>query len=273
MDFTIVTPSYNYGRYISECLESVAVQEGVTLEHLVMDAQSSDNTADVVARYPHASLFREPDKGMSDAINKGFKLAKGNWVMWLNADDRLKPGALSTVKEWAESHPRSDILYGCWNFIDEVGSFKRRMTLFPYSQNMMLYVGCYIGSTSTFLRKSTVIDEGHHLSIDFKYVMDGEYYARLGHIGKTFTYIPHVLADFRLHGGNLSKRNYSDKSVGGWLALQKQFAETRAYRRSYGIRLFSDENLNTLTDAFLYLIYRALKPVMKLIYKFLHGPT
>ena len=64
MDFTIVTPSYNYAHYIRECLESVATQEGVTFEHLVMDAGSKDDTAEVVARFPHASCFQEPDKGM-----------------------------------------------------------------------------------------------------------------------------------------------------------------------------------------------------------------
>ena len=54
MDFSIVTASYNYGHYIGECLESVATQKGVTFEHLVMDAVSKDNTAEVTARFPHA---------------------------------------------------------------------------------------------------------------------------------------------------------------------------------------------------------------------------
>jgi glycosyltransferase involved in cell wall biosynthesis len=84
MDFTIVTASYNYGHYIGECLESVATQDGVTIEHLVMDAGSKDDTAAVVAGFPHASFFQEPDKGMTDGINKGFRRAKGRWVMWLN---------------------------------------------------------------------------------------------------------------------------------------------------------------------------------------------
>jgi len=62
IDVTIVTPSFNYGRYIADCLKSVASQEGVTLKHLVMDAGSTDNTRELVANYPHATFFQEPDE-------------------------------------------------------------------------------------------------------------------------------------------------------------------------------------------------------------------
>lgn len=266
VDFTIVTASYNYAHYIGECLKSVAEQEGVTFEHLVMDGGSTDATAEVVASFPHASFFQEPDRGMSDAINKGFRRARGKWVMWLNADDRLKPGALMAVKAWAEKHPAADVIYGCWNFIDADGLFQRRMTLFPYSQGMMLYLGCYIGSTATFFKRESVIGEGHLLNEEYRYVMDGEYYARLGSLGKRFCYLPRVLADFRWHGNNLSKRNYGTLDASGWLKLQKQFAESRAYRRAYGHVCAKDENFNALIDGVFYLFYRLLKPFLKLLH-------
>ncbi len=266
IDFTIVTASYNYARYIRDCLQSVAEQDGVTFEHLVMDGGSSDETADVVAAFPHASFFQEPDKGMSDAINKGFLKAKGKWVIWLNADDRLKPGSLKAAKEWAENHPTADVIYGGWNFIDADGNLRRRMTLFPYSQGMMLYLGCYIGSTSTFFKRESVINEGHLLNEEYRYVMDGEYYARLGSLGKRFSYLPRILADFRLHGNNLSKRNYGTLDACGWLRLQTQFAETRAYRRAYGHACSKDENINALIDGCFYLYYRLLKPLLKLVH-------
>jgi hypothetical protein len=75
-----------------------------------------------------------------------------------------------------------------------------------------------------------------------------------------------VLADFRLHGNNLSKRNYGTIDAKGWLKLQKQFAETRAYRRAYGHTISKDENIKTLIDGSLYLFYRILKPFLKLLY-------
>jgi len=267
MDFTIVTPSYQYGRYIGECLQSVAGQKGITFEHLVMDAGSQDDTAEVVARYPHASFFQEPDKGMSDGINKGFHRAKGKWVMWLNADDRLKPGALKAVKEFADQNPEADVIYGCWDFIDAAGSFQRRMTLFPFDKRMLIYYGCYIGSTSCFYRRAATIDQGHLLNIEFGYCMDGEYYARLASLGKRFQYLPRVLADFRLHEESISQGNLSCQDIGGILRLQRQFAEPRALRRLYGIKLFQDEALNSIIDGFLSYIFRFKKGILKTLHR------
>lgn len=267
MDFTIVTASYNYGHYIDECLNSVARQEGVTFEHLVMDAGSTDDTAAVVARHPHASFFQEPDKGMSDGINKGFRKAKGEWVMWLNADDRLKPGALREVKRFAESHPQTDVIYGAWDFIDADGRFQRRMGVFPFKRMILIHQGCYIGSTSCFYRRATTIDEGELLDIDFHLSMDGEYYARLASKGKRFAYLPCVLADFRLHGENTSQRNLEAKDISGLLQQQRQLAEPRTIRRAYGITLFQQDLFNGGVDCVLDIVLRLAKRILRTIHR------
>lgn len=267
MDFTIVTASYNYGRYIGECLESVANQKGVTLEHLVMDAGSKDDTAAVVSRFPHASFFQEPDKGMCDGINKGFRRAKGKWVMWLNADDKLKPGALLAVREFMESHDVADVIYGAWDFVDAEGKFERRMSLFPFRRLMLAHLGCYIGSTACFLKRESVIDKGFLLDLDFHVCMDGELYARLAAAGKRFAYFPHVLADFRRHGDNISLRNFELSGLHRILKVQRQYAEARSIRRFYGITLFKDDMFNEALDALLYLFFRIQKSVLKRLWK------
>jgi glycosyltransferase involved in cell wall biosynthesis len=266
MDFTIISPSYNYGRFIAECLQSVADQECITFEHLVMDAGSNDDTAEVVARFPHATFFQEPDKGMSDGINKGFLKAQGKWVMWLNADDRLRPGALKAVRDWAETHPSADVIYGCWNFVDADGAFIRRMSIFPFSRGMIANHGCYIASTSTFFRRETTIDQGHLLNIQFRAVMDGEYFCRLSEAGKHFEYIPQVLADFRLHDESISQSNLGKSDIDSVLAHQHQLAESRAIRRVYGVKLFKDEMLNGIVEGILYHLYRLKKGILRSIY-------
>lgn len=266
MDFTIVTPSFNYGRFIGDCLQSVALQDGVTFEHLVMDAGSVDDTKAVVARFPHASFFQEPDKGMTDGINKGFLRARGKWVMWLNADDIMKPGALKAVKECAAAHPEADVIFGCWNFVDAGGGFLRRMTVFPFNRGMIANHGCYIASTSTFFCRATTIDQGHLLNINFKSVMDGEYFCRLSAAGKRFIYLPRVLADFRLHDASISQRNLGRGDIDGVLAYQRQLAESRAIRRVYGIRLFRDEMLNGVVEGLVYHAYRFLKGFLRVIH-------
>jgi glycosyltransferase involved in cell wall biosynthesis len=267
MDFTIVTASYNYGRYIGECLDSVAAQEGATLEHLVMDAGSKDDTAEVVARYPHATFFQEPDKGMCDGINKGFLRAKGEWVIWLNADDRLKPGALAAVKDFAEKHPEADVIFGAWDFVDADGKFERRMSLFPFRRLMLAHLGCYIGSTACFLRRKTVIDEGFLLDLEYRICMDGELYARLAKAGKRFQYFPCVLADFRRHGENLSLRNFELSGIHRILKVQRQYAEARSIRRFYGINLLRDDMFNEALDALWYVFFRIQKGLLRALWR------
>ena len=267
IDFTIVTASYNYGQYIGECLKSVAEQAGVTLEHLVMDAGSKDETAEVVKGYPHATFFQEPDQGMSDGINKGFLKAKGRWVMWLNADDRLKPGALREVKAFADAHPAADVIFGCWDYIDKDGGFLRRMSLFPFRKGMLIQYGCYIGSTACFYRNETTIQEGYLLNENFHYCMDGEYYARLATSGKSFAYLPCVLADFRLHGESISQQHLKKSDINGVLHYKKQRAEPATIRRIYGVCQFRSDLINNVLDFPVMYFHRLLKPILKILHK------
>jgi len=265
IDFTIVTPSYNYHEYIGQMLDSVVAQDGVTYEHLIYDAGSTDGTLDIIRQYEHVVLTVEPDKGMSDAINKGFKGAKGKWVMWLNTDDRLKPGSLDAVRAFAQARPDADVIYGAWNFIDGEGNLQRTMPVFPFRKLMLAHYGCYIGSTSTFIRRKTVMDEGLFLNERFKCVMDGEYYNRLASLGKKFVYIPKVLADFRMHGENISQRHFGKDNIDDVLSLQLHFAESRAIKRCYGIMLFKSDHLNCVVDCILFYFFLLLKwPLKKL---------
>lgn len=263
IDFSIVTPSYNYSEYTREMLDSVVAQKDVTFEHIIYDAGSTDGTLDIIREFNHVDLTVEPDKGMTDAINKGFKRAKGKWVMWLNTDDRLKPGALAAVKNFAEQHRDADVIYGAWDFIDADGDFQRTMQVFPFQKLMLSQLGCYIGSTSTFLRRKTIMDEGILLNDRFKYVMDGEYYNRLAEMDKTFRCFPKILADFRIHGSNISQKHLKQKEINGVLDQQLQFAESRAIRRVYGITLFANDHLNSAVDCLLSYWFRVIKLILK----------
>jgi glycosyltransferase involved in cell wall biosynthesis len=264
-DFSIVTASYNYSEYIREMLDSVVTQEGVTYEHIIFDAGSTDGTLDVIREYEHVDLTVESDTGMTDAINKGFKKAKGKWVMWLNTDDRLKLGALAAVKQFIESKPEADLIYGAWDFIDGSGNYQRTMPVFPFQKLMLAHLGCYIGSTSTFIRRETVLDEGLFLNDRFECVMDGEYYNRLAAEGKTFVSFPKVLADFRMHGENISQKHFGKNNIDDVLSLQLHYAESRSIRRCYGITLFKSDHLNGAVDCLLFYAFRLLKLPLKLL--------
>ena len=265
MDFTIITPSLNYGRFLDDCLSSVANQSGVTLEHLVFDGGSTDNSAEVAARYPSVVWAQEADSGMSAAINKGFELAQGDWVIWLNADDRLKPGVLATIlTELKKSN--ADVVYGDYDFVDEAGNVIRQMKVPRWSAFVHIYHHCYVPSTAAFYRNSTVIGKGFRLREDFRYVMDGEFYARLDSIGKKFQHIPVSVADFRMHGGNASQRHLArTRDMDTILAAEFQHVESRAIRRAYGHSRFKDPYLEGLIDGLFSILARGVKAVLKLL--------
>jgi glycosyltransferase involved in cell wall biosynthesis len=265
MHFTIITPSLNYGRFLGDCMASVAAQDGVSLEHLVIDAGSSDDSPEVAARFPHVAWTQEPDKGMSDAINKGFARAKGDWVIWLNADDRLKPGALAAMLLLLE-RSKADVVYGDWDFVDESGDFLRRVKAPKWSIFAHVHHHCYVGSTAAFYRRSSVIAEGHRLREDFRYVMDGEFYARLAASGHRIGYCPVSLADFRIHGANRSHlHDGMTRDMEVIVKAERQHVESRAIRRAYGLTISADPYLNGLSDGVLYLAARCWKIVRKLV--------
>jgi GT2 family glycosyltransferase len=254
MKFSIVTPSLNQGRFIRDCIESVRTQAGVECEHLIVDAGSTDETIAVLKEFPHLQWTSEPDRGMSDGINKGFLKSTGDWVMWLNADDYLLPGTLSRVADFAARNPDAVIVYGDCQFVDESKKLIRRKREHPFDYGILLFYGCYIPSTSTFIRRS-VIQAGHLLDVNCRVCMDFEYYLRLHHAGCRFAYLPAALACFRWHETNTSsvqvqrrreerlqiQRRFLEQSRRGWLGSPTLLALLfRAYQLKRAVwRTFS----------------------------------
>jgi len=267
VDFTIITPNLNYGRFLSDCLASVAGQEGVTFEHLIFDGGSTDDSAAVAARFPHVRWTQGKDSGMSQAINRGFDAAQGDWVMWLNADDCLKPGVLAEMIAKLRGS-KADVVYGDFDFTDEAGKHLRTVHLPGWSPFVHVHHHCYIGSTAAFYRRSSVTAAGHRLREDFRYVMDGEFYARLHAAGLRFERVSTTVAEFRLHSGNASMRHLGKtRDVDVILRAERQHVESRAIRRAYGVTLFDDPYLNGLVDGVLWIAARGWKVALRTLGK------
>ena len=207
MKFSIITPSFNQGRFLADCIQSVLMQEGVEVEHIVTDAGSSDETISLLESYSHLKWKSEKDQGMSDGINKGFRQATGDWVMWLNCDDYLLPGALSKVAEFIKCHPDVDVVHGDCIYVTEDKTPMRRKFDTPVDEWDFLFVGCCIPSTSTFYRRE-IIDRGHLLDVDYRNCMDWEYYLRLHRLGYHFGYVSEALASFRWHEDSTTQKNW-----------------------------------------------------------------
>jgi GT2 family glycosyltransferase len=167
----------------------------------------------------------EPDKGMSDGINKGFRKATGDWVMWLNCDDYLLPGALAKVAKFIETHPNTDVVHGDCIYVNEDKTPIRRKLDTSVDEWDLLFVGCCIPSTSTVYRRE-IIDAGHLLDLRFRNCMDWEYYLRLIRLGYRYGYLPEALAGFRWYDESTTKKNWQ-RMIDEGLLCQREHIRSR----------------------------------------------
>lgn len=231
MKFSVITPSLNQGRFIRDCIESVHAQAEVEVEHIVVDACSTDETVAILKSYPHVQWTSEPDRGQTDAINKGFRRASGDWLMWLNADDYLLPRAFAKVAQFAQAHSEADVIYGDSDFVDEQGNIVGRKREGDFSYWMLLFYGTFIPSTATFYRRK-LIDDGYLLDASQKVAMDLEYYLRLAQAGFRFEHLPQPLACFRWHEANVSSVYYT-RGHQEFRALQRHYLGLRRLQWLY----------------------------------------
>lgn len=253
MKFSIITPSYNQGKYIQDCISSVSEQaaSNITIEHIVIDAVSTDQTVEILKASPNLTWTSEPDGGQTDAINKGFERATGEWLMWLNADDFLLPGALEQIYKFSLKNPTADMIYGDCQFVDESKRFIRHKREHSFDFGVLLYYGCYIPSTSTFINQR-IFKQGLHLDPSFKVCMDFDYYIRIAESSFSIKYIPSVLASFRWHDSNISSLYLERRK-------EERFRVQQRTLQNMGRRFFMDRR----SLRYLYQLYRLKRFYLK----------
>ena len=177
MKISIITPSYNQSQFIQKCIDSVRAQQGVEIEHIILDNCSTDETANCLERYRDdpqgvdVKIIVEQDNGQTTAINRGFQMASGDIVCWLNTDEYYYSNTLSVVVDYFQSYPEIDVFFGDFDYVDEQGNLLKKRKAFGFSESMLLYYGCYIPSCSTFIRRK-VIDDGQILDESFRVTMN-----------------------------------------------------------------------------------------------------
>ena len=228
LKISIVTPSFNQCNFIEECLRSVKAQKCSAVEHIVADGLSTDGSLEILQRYSEQSSYdhlrwvSEPDQGQSDALNKGFRMATGDIVGWLNSDDRYRPKCFKAVIEAFDKNPDVDVLYGDYTWIDERGRVLQVRREIEFSQFVLSYHRVlYIHSTATFFRRR-IFDEGNFIDLQYHYSMDYEFFLRLAQKGYRFKHAPGLLADFRWHPNSKTAAH-----------PEKQLAEHDAIATSY----------------------------------------
>lgn len=176
---SIITPSLNQGRFIRQTIESVLSQDYPRLEYLVMDGGSTDETLDILRGYSTRLIWRSaPDLGQADAVNSGFRLAKGEILGWLNSDDTYQPGAVSAAVEHLTAHPETAVVYGDAHYIDERNEV---IGIYPTEDFDLdrLAQACLICQPAAFCRRSAIEAIGG-LDATLQYCMDYDLWIRLG---------------------------------------------------------------------------------------------
>jgi glycosyltransferase involved in cell wall biosynthesis len=200
--FSVVTPSLNQASFLEENIKSVLAQHYLPFEHLIIDGGSMDATADIVRRYPHLQWRSEPDRGQAHALNKGFALATGEIIGWLNADDYYLPGALRAVAPLFDD-PGVMVVYGGGLEVDARGKFLREIIPRGISTDEFIkfWHWGYDYIQPAFFFRRAVFEKVGMLDETLRYTMDHEFFIRLG-LQYPLTRITTQLAAFRLHSAS-----------------------------------------------------------------------
>ena len=197
---SLVTPSFNQGSFLEETILSVLKQGYPNLEYIVVDGGSSDNSIEIIHKYEKSlSVWvSEKDDGQADAINKGFALATGELLCWLNSDDVLYPNSLFEIASQFIKDPHLDLVYGDVDFGVSTSEIERKICGRPFDfLRMFRQLEVPIPQQGSVWRRSA-FDRVGGLASQWQVVLDRDFFIRLADQGKLL-YVPATLGLFRNH--------------------------------------------------------------------------
>ena len=222
--FSIVTPSFNQGKFIAETIESLMAQDYPYLEHIVIDGGSTDQTFSILKRYPHLIVVSEPDRGQAEAINKGFRLATGEIWGFLNSDDTLLPGALRRVAQEIEPGLDRHIVMGRCRFIDEKGDFtgiEHPSHFESHRRILAIWKGYTIPQPAVFWtpevwKSCGLMNENLHFGLDY------DLFCRFSQKYR-FHFVDEILATYRLHPESKTEHQSDKERLEDSIRISRQY--------------------------------------------------
>lgn len=242
---SIITPSFNQGKYLEETLLSILNQNYPNLEYIIIDGGSTDESVEIIKKYEEhlAYWVSEPDEGQTHAINKGFRKATGDLVAWMNSDDVYFEKAFDHVsKAFNQTDGKFDVYFGDKANVDEEGKLIREYLYPPFSGWGIMYTTNMNISNQSAFWKRELFDSLGYLDEEIQFAMDYEFFLRLYMKGATFYKIPELLGALRMYSENKS----SDEK---WLKIK--FQNIKDIKKSYDIE-------KSLLKKYMYYVYKGL---------------
>lgn len=250
---TIITPNYNLADYLEATIQSVLQQGYPNLEYIIIDGGSTDGSLEIIQKYEaHLAYWcSEADRGLYDALQKGFEKSTGTIMGWLNSDDLLLPGALSIVNELFQQFHSVEWLTGLPTSIDRKGRIIETGLVRRWSK-YHFYIGQYhwIQQESTFWRRSLWDRAGASLNTDLQLAGDFELWLRFFRYAKLYI-TPAVIGGFRFRG----IEQLSVGKMDGYLSELNQVLTVEKERLSQNIRW------HILKNRFIFFFFRLFRKI------------
>ena len=234
MKISIVTPSLNQGQFIERTILSVLGQKGdFELDYIIVDGGSEDDSLSIIKKYEdRLRWISEKDQGQSDAINKGFEIAYGEILAWLNSDDTYEADALSQIAEQYRMDSFNWCFGNCKNIDEDDSEIRKAITRYKlfesrrYSYERLLSKD-FISQPAVFFTRN-VYQEMGPLDLNCHYSMDYDYWLRLGKKCSP-VYINKFLANFRWQSGSKNSGNFKKAAFETYLTAKRHATSTDGY--------------------------------------------
>ena len=229
MRISIVTPSFRSSAWLKLCVASVADQHGVEVEHIVQDAQSDDGTLDWLAADRRVQAHIEKDQGMYDAVNRGWRRAKGEILAYLNCDEQYLPGSLSAVEAFFRRHPQTDVLLADTVVVDKQGRFVcYRKSLVPWKNTMWVYNP--VITSSIFIHRRVLEQHGLFFDTRWRDLGDKVWTVEMVRRGLKMAVLRRFTSSFADTGENMNLKPNAQREIA--LVMEMAPAWVRRWRSS-----------------------------------------
>lgn len=258
--FSIITPSYNQGKFIRDTIESVLQQNYDNFEHIIIDGGSTDDTISILKEYPHLKWISEKDNGQAHAINKGFAMASGDIIAWINSDDYYEKDVFSTIVKYFEEHQHSNFLYGDITYVDQLKNILSTIKGETLSYSALIKNPDIVRQPSIFWRKDIFLSVGY-LDENLHLVMDYDFFLRAAK-NYPFDYIHKNLSCFRVHSQSKTTQLFKNQSLEIY-SVFKRYNQTITFNQY----LFLVIRYTNFTDKKIYKYIKAIFISIKKVFR------